>query len=333
MPLLKSEYQPPKYLYNGHLGTIIPSVFRKIPEVYYNRERIFTPDDDFIDLDWTGKDSSRLILLAHGLEGGADRSYMKGMARYFDKHGWDVLAWNCRSCSGEMNRLPRFYHHADSADLAFVIRHAASQGYREILLAGFSMGGNLILKYFGESPEEVHPAICGAGVWSVPVSLQSSVKQLSRYGNGVYRRRFLKKLRRKIEEKSKLFPGQIDASAFKGIKYFPDFDNRYTAPLHGFRDADHFYESASAAQYIPAIQRPVLLVNALNDPFLGEECYPYELCRTHESVYLETPAFGGHVGFSLAGRRENYMEIRTHWFYSTIIAGHPDNEENSSVTR
>lgn len=318
MPLVPSEYNPPFYLRNGHISTLLPGLFRKVSDVNYQRERIFTADDDFLDLDWSRPGSRRLVILSHGLEGNSQRSYMLGMVRYMNEMGWDALSWNCRSCSGEMNRLPRFYHHADSSDLAEVISHVVTNySYEEIFLTGFSMGGNMILKYLGESGREVPSIICGAAVYSVPVDLKSSVDALGLSQNRIYRRRFLKKLKWKIQQKAELFPEHIDSSNWDEITHFPDFDNRYTAPLHGFSNAEDFYNQASPIRYLEQINIPTLLVNALNDPFLGAGCYPLESCRTLTKVFLETPEFGGHVGFSLSGP-VNFMEQRTHQFYEEI---------------
>lgn len=323
MPLIPSSYRPPYYFRNGHVSTLVPALFRRVMPVPYERERIELPDGDFLDLDWSRKGAARLVILSHGLEGSARRNYMQGMVHFMNGAGWDALAWNCRSCSGEINRLPRFYHHADTADLGHVIRHALSAGYREVLLSGFSMGGSMILNYLGEKGENADERIRGAVVYSVPVKMRSSVDALARRENRIYRRRFLRKLENKIRMKSQKFPGKISADNWEEIRYFPDFDNRYTAPLHGFRDADDFYETASAVNRLEQIRRPVLLVNALNDPFLGPACYPHEMCASLRYVYFEAPAFGGHVGFPMK-KGLTYMEMRTKQFYDEVIANWKD---------
>jgi uncharacterized protein len=230
------------------------------------------------------------------------------MATYFHRHGWDSVAWNCRGCSGEMNRLPRFYHHGATEDLAVVVDHAIQKKYFHIVLVGFSMGGSMTLKYLGER-KEIHPAIKSATVFSVPCDLGSSARELDKPNKKFYLNRFLKKLEKKICAKAELFPDIISSKDFHLIKSFREFDNRYTAPLHGFTDADDFYNQASSKPYIASIQIPTLIVNALNDPFLPEACYPVEIAKAHEYVHLETPTRGGHVGFSL-GKIENWMEVR-----------------------
>jgi len=318
MPLIpESPYRPPFYLFNGHLETVLPSLFRKI-SASYKRERIELIDGDFLDLDWLSTGRDKLVIVSHGLEGNSDRHYAKGMAKYFFENGWDALAWNCRGCSGEMNRLPRFYHHGASEDLAAVINHAVTKNYSHIVLIGFSMGGSMTLKYLGEQGDKVAPIIKSAMVFSVPCDLGSSARELEKSTNQFYLNRFLTKLRVKMESKSYLFPNQISINGFDKIKSFRAFDDRYTAPLHGFDDADDFYAKASCGPYLSAIRIPTLLVNALNDPFLPAACYPFELAGSHDFIHLETPAQGGHVGFSLWGRNENWMEVRAFDFCNQI---------------
>jgi uncharacterized protein len=317
VPLIISSYkQPPFYLFNAHLETVVPSMFRKVSGIY-KRERIELGDGDFLDLDWMRNESDRLVIISHGLEGSSDRHYTKGMARYFFLRGWDALAWNCRSCSGEMNRLPRFYHHGATEDLEAVIHHARLKKYKTIALVGFSMGGSMSLKYAGERmklPEEIKSIV----TFSVPCDLGSSARELDKPGKKFYLNRFLKKLEKKIKAKARQFPTIISAEGFEKITSFRAFDDRYTAPLHGFKDADDFYKKASASPHIPHIKVPTLIANALNDPFLPEACYPYEIATTNENIYLETPGRGGHVGFSLAGKKENWMEIRAFEFINTF---------------
>lgn len=320
MPLIKSDYKPPFYLRNGHLATVIPSSLRRVKAVNYKRERIVTPDNDFLDLDWLRKGSEKLVVISHGLEGSAHRHYVKGMAKVFNANGWDALAWNCRSCSGEINSKARFYHHGDTEDLAHVINHALDQSsYSTVVLVGFSMGGSMTLKYLGEFTINQPSQVKGGAAFSVPVNLASSVHELAKKGNDFYRKRFLKKLEQKIIEKAEKYPDEIQLSDFKEIRYFPDFDNLYTAPLHGFIDAEDFYKRASADQYMYDIKVPTLLVNALNDPFLPDECYPFDACEHHEFLHFEAPQYGGHVGFSLKGNELNYMEKRALEFFEEHV--------------
>ena len=311
MPLVSSRYKAPLFLRNGHLATIIPSMFRRVDGVHYTRERIDTPDDDFLDLDWLRSGSKSLVVISHGLEGSSKRPYVLGMAKYFHQQNWDVLAWNCRSCGGEINRQGRFYHHGETSDLKGVVEHALNTGrYNSVWLVGFSMGGSMTLKYFGENNEQLPKEVRGGVAISVPVDLASSVERFGKSSMAFYRRRFLRKLEDKVRQKAALYPGVIEYKDFSNIKYFPDFDNAYTAPLHGFSDANDFYQKASALNFIPGTCRPVLLINAWNDPFLPKSCFPLGLAKGNRLFHFEAVGRGGHVGFTLTGSEFNYMEKR-----------------------
>jgi len=322
MPLIEnSSYKKPFYYWNGHWETILPSMFRKIEGVAYQRERLELSDGDFVDLDCLNQDSSKLAIITHGLEGNSDRHYAKGMAKHFFQNGWDAIAWNCRGCSGDINRLPRFYHHGATEDLAAVVQHALdSNRYKTMVLIGFSMGGSMTLKYLGELGTAVNPTVKTGVVFSVPCNLGASASELDKPSRKFYLNRFLNKLSVKIKEKSQRFPKMINAEGFDQIKSFREFDNRYTAPLHGFKNADDFYERASCGPYLPTIQKPVLIVNAWSDPFLPTSCYPTDFAKSHKYVHLETPKHGGHTAFSLVGKKENWMEVRALEFISNNIA-------------
>ncbi|MBC8083272.1 MAG: alpha/beta fold hydrolase, partial [Hymenobacter sp.] len=303
MPLVAhSAYQPPFYLFNGHLQTIVPSLLRTVPEVRYERERVETDDGDFLDLDWSrpdGPPTDTLCVVSHGLEGDAGRPYVRGMVRALNRAGFDALAWNYRTCGGEMNRLLRSYHLGDTDDLDFVVRYAlGTTRYRRLYLTGFSAGGNVTLKYLGEKPERVPAEVQRAAVFSVPTDLKSSSLQIGRLENRLYLNRFLKSLRHKMRQKAALLPDQVDLSGLDDLIDFPQFDARFTAPMHGFKSADEYYETASSGRYLSSIRIPTLLVNAENDPFLPPACFPRALAARSKFVFLETPQAGGHVGFA-----------------------------------
>ncbi|MDN5210662.1 alpha/beta fold hydrolase [Fulvivirgaceae bacterium BMA12] len=327
MPIIaQSSYKRPFYLFSKHLETIIPSVFRKIHGIQYHRERIDTEDGDFLDLDWLKGGNSQLAIISHGLEGSSERHYVKGMAKTYHQNGWDVLAWNCRTCSGEINRTARFYHHGATDDLKAVIDHAVlPDNYQNVVLVGCSMGGSLILKYLGENQVLPKALLC-ATVFSVPCNLKSSAMALEKAENRFYKRRFLKKLEKKVKAKAEIMPGVVKYDGFDDIKNFTDFDNKYTAPLHGFLDAEDFYKNASAENYLSKINLPTLLVNAKNDPFLPAACYPVEIARNHDSIYLEMPEHGGHVGFSLRGEEFNWAEKRSWSFVNEILSKSRSND-------
>lgn len=315
VPLLVStSYQPPFVLQNGHFQTIFPSLFRRVRDVSYHRIRISTPDDDFIDLDRASVGGDKLGVIAHGLEGSSCRSYVLGMVQALNAQGWDAVAWNFRGCSGEPNRQIRFYHSGDTDDLNTVLKEILNRfDYRHIALIGFSMGGNVILKFLGEYSARMHPSIKAGIAFSVPCDLASAAHKLKQPSNLIYMRRFLLNLHEKIRIKMKQFPGRIDDKGYHLIHSFKEFDERYTAPLHGFESAEDYWAKSSSKGFLHRISIPVLMVNALDDPFLSSSCYPYEEALNNPCFFLEAPRFGGHVGFMGYGNGGNryWSETRT----------------------
>ncbi|OGR28531.1 MAG: alpha/beta hydrolase [Desulfobacterales bacterium RIFOXYA12_FULL_46_15] len=298
-------YTPPFLFGNGHVQTIFPVLFRKVDSVRYKRERISTFDNDFLDLDWSVNGHDRLAVISHGLEGNTSRSYVKGMVNALNKDGWDALAWNYRSCSEEPNRLLRSYHNGVTDDLSRVINHAGHKHlYREIALIGFSLGGNLTLLYLGrETPD---PIIKKAVVFSVPCDLKESAKVLAKPVNSLYMKRFLFMLHQKIKDKMKLLPGLIDDKGYEMIKDFKAFDDRYTAPIHGFKNAEDYWEKCSSKPHLPHIKIPTLIINAKNDPFLPKACFPVKEVLANKNLTLLMPESGGHVGFVSFNRQNLY---------------------------
>jgi len=313
MPVIRhSAYAgPPRYLYNGHLQTVYPSLFRTVPGVRYERERLTLSDGDFVDLDWADHGRRRLVLITHGLEGDSHRHYVKGTARLFVEAGYDVLAWNCRSCSGEMNRAFRLYNHGEIGDIGEVLAHALRhKNYQEVVLVGYSMGGNITLKFLGVHGKVLSGVVRRAVAVSAPTDLHASARLLDQPRNQFYRRRFMKKLARKMHQKAAQFPGRLDVAKLAEVRVWQDFDDFFSAPLNGYRDALDFYTQASAVNFMDGIAVPTLLLNAQNDPILSPECSPVGLAEAHPQVFLETPATGGHVGFLLPGDLHTYAERR-----------------------
>ncbi|ELR68255.1 Hydrolase, alpha/beta fold family [Fulvivirga imtechensis AK7] len=292
------NYEPPLAYFSSHIETIFPALFRKVKDIKYQRERIDTPDDDFLDLDWLRKDSKKLVIISHGLEGNSTRPYIKGMARAFFRYGYDVLAWNFRGCSDEINKQLRFYHSGATDDLNLVVDHASQKGYKDICLIGFSLGGNLTLKYVGEQGPEIKNTISKAVAFSVPLDLYSSCIKISESSNFIYSRRFLNNLKAKVLLKAQTMPGKLGTGALSKIKTIQDFDDHYTAPLHGFKNALDYYNACSSINFLKNISIPTLIVNAKNDPFLSQQCYPHEMLKGHPCITFEAPERGGHVGFT-----------------------------------
>jgi predicted alpha/beta-fold hydrolase len=302
------KYQAPLLFRNGHLQTIYPTIFRKINDITYKRERIATPDGDFLDLDWIKHSFKRLAIISHGLEGDSRRAYVMGMARALSHNGFDVLAWNFRGCSGEINLRPRLYHSGSDDDLETVIRHVLKRhSYSEINLVGFSMGGNISLVYLGRRGTAIPANLKRCGVVSLPCDLEAASQALARPANKIYMKRFLLLLHQKIRARKKLFPELFDDTDYRRkVRNFYDFDQRYTAPLHGFSSARDYWRRCSANAFIANIRLPTLLINAADDPFLGRSCYPVRQATANSCFTLEIPEHGGHVGFVAFNRQRLY---------------------------
>ncbi len=325
MFIASSTYTPPPLLSGGHTQTLFASLVRRVDFHYDGRERIDTPDDDFLDLDWATartngtSGTDRVAILTHGLEGSADGTYMRGMARALVRRGWDVCAWNLRGCSGDMNRQAATYHSGKTEDLACVVNHVLDTGYASVALVGFSLGGNLTLKYLGERGAAVDDRVGGAAVFSAPVDLKRSSHQIGRRSNWHYTQYFLRTLREKIRQKAGQH-GEVTTDALRHVRTLRDFDDAYTAPLNGFRDADAYYRAASSKPLLSDLTVPTLLVNAANDPFLSETCYPRTAAEGHSAFTLEVPESGGHVGFvSFTEMGDYWSERRAASFLATAL--------------
>jgi hypothetical protein len=304
MPIISnSTYQPPFAIFkNGHLNTIYPSQFRKVKNVNYQRERITTPDDDFIDLDWVFNHENRVVIVCHGLEGKAESAYVKGMAKIFAQNNWSVCAYNYRGCSGEPNRQIRAYHSGATDDLELVIQAVLAKGFGEIVLIGFSLGGNLVLKYTGENGSNIHTEIKKTVAFSTPVHLESSSDVLQQPHNWLYMKRFSSKLQEKVKAKKELLiKAGFDVETLSSAKSFYVFDELFTAKAHGFSSRIDYYTKNSSLQFLENIAIPTLLINAKDDPFLSPECFPESIAKKHKYFHLEMPKYGGHVGFTTFG--------------------------------
>ena len=303
-------YRPPVWLRNGHVQSVWPTLFRKVTLPEPETDILATDDDDELHLDWYRQGNDRLAVISHGLEGHSRRPYVLGLARALMADGWDVLAWNFRSCGGVMNQQPRFYHSGATSDLHAVVSHALGRRYQNLFLSGFSMGGNLTLLYLGEQGERVDSRISGAVTYSVPLDLAGSADVLALPSRRIYMQRFLTDLQVKMREKAEKFPDLIDVSGFENIRSFHEFDNRYTAPLHGFQDAADYWARCSALFRLSDIRVPALVVNAADDPFLSARCFPDSRQVLGHHVQMEIPKWGGHVGFVQHARDGYYWSER-----------------------
>ena len=315
MPIVTSNYKPNFLFKSGQFSTIYSGIFRRVNGVKQERERIILEDQDFIDLDWSfsSQKTNKLIIVLHGLEGNAQRPYMVATAKLFNQNNIDAVCVNFRGCSGEQNVKYRSYHSGATDDLDEVIQHLINtKHYSEIYIKGFSLGGNVILKYLGEQrtvPSQIKAAIA----ISVPCDLYGSCKELHTFKNVLYADRFKKHLIGRLRLKQKQFPDIISIEEVNKIKTLKDFDDVYTSKAHGFVDALDYYKKSSCLQFLPNIKVPSLIINALDDTFLSPECFPVKDAKNNSNLFLEMPTFGGHVGF-IDRKNISYNEKRAFEF-------------------
>ena len=304
MPIIESTYKAPYFFRNGHVSTIYSGLIRRVNGIEQTRERLILPDNDFIDLDWsyTEQKSDKLIIILHGLEGNGQRPYITGVAKLFNNNKFDAVCVNFRGCSGEDNLQYRSYHSGATEDLEAVINHILkTTTYSEISINGFSLGGNMLLKYLGERHNIPNEIKAGIAV-SVPCDLYGSCQELHKVKNLAYHQNFKNYLVRRLRRKQKLHADKLSIEAIKSIKTLKDFDDVYTSKAHGFKDALDYYSQCSSLQFLPTIKTPTLILNALNDSFLSPECYPVKEAKQNAQLFLEMPKYGGHVGFHLYGK-------------------------------
>ena len=322
------EYAPAPWLPGPHAMTLYGALLRPFPRPRFRRERWELADGDFLDVDRLAGpgEGAPVLVVCHGLEGSSRAPYVRGLAARAQAAGLAVAALNFRSCSGAENRLPRFYHSGETSDLAeAVARLCAERPGRALVLAGFSLGGNVVVKYLGERGDRVPGEVKGAAAISVPFDLAACARALDGPGGWVrlYRGRFLRSLRAKALRKERRFPGLLDRAAIRSARTFAAFDAAVTAPLHGFRSAEDYWARSSSGPFLPGVGRPLLAVSALDDPLVPAGSLPLAAARENPLVsFLATPK-GGHVGF-LAGTPAAprfFAEERAAAFLSRLAVG------------
>jgi len=319
MPIVPSRFRASGLFKNPHFSTIYSAKIRRVKGISQTRERMELPDGDFIDIDWTlantvqKEKKTTVALLLHGLEGDAQRPYILGTAKLLSNNGYDVAAINFRGCSGSQNRLYRSYHSGETGDIKYIVHEMVARGYQHINLYGVSLGGNAVLKYLGEQDQIPTQVSCAACI-GVPADLKASLEQLIRRENIVYRTSFLVHLRAKYRKKMRQFPEKMNKQEYRKIDSLKSFDDIYTAPAHGFKDALDYYNKASSFDYLKHITVPTLILNAKNDSFLHGDCYPVAQAKSSAIIHLEMPDHGGHVGFYMKGEFY-YNELRTLEFF------------------
>jgi predicted alpha/beta-fold hydrolase len=313
MPLLTSDFSPSLPFRNGHFNTMYRPLFMK-ETCNYTRKRIATWDHDFIDLDFSKVGSKTLALLIHGLEGSSESKYMISTTNELNCKRIDTVAFNLRGCSGEDNLLLGTYHSGKTEDVDFVINHLLDNyEYENIIIVGFSLGGNLTLKYMGEYADKISPKIKGSVAISVPIDIASSEREMNKIKNKLYIEQFLKTIRLKVLEKSYKFPEfKLDKEKLFNAKRFKHLEYLYTAPVFGFDSPEDYWQKASSKPYLPKINKPTLLINAQDDSFLPKECFPIEEARDSDTFFLEISKYGGHVGYisSFKQQESRWLENR-----------------------
>lgn len=309
MPVIPSEYKTPFIFQNGHINTIFSTLYRKKSQPNYYTIRLETVDNDFFDVDTLMNESNRKsVVLIGGLESDSYSPYVSSIAITLYNQGFDVFIINHRGCSGELNKLYKSYHSGFTKDLEqFINSHPYKKKvYESNFIIGFSLGGNITLKYLSLNNSNPFDA---AVTISVPISLKDSALELEGFINSIYMSRFLKKLCSKLKIKQNFTKDEL--TILDGMKTFRAFDDFYTAPVNGYRNAEHYWKENSSLPLLKDLNTPTLLINALDDPFLGKECYPYDIAKKNKFLMLEAPRYGGHVGFAqFNGQISFYHEDR-----------------------
>jgi predicted alpha/beta-fold hydrolase len=295
--------------------TVFASVARPFPRPRARRERWELPDGDFLDVDRfeplagsaPGKPDEGprgawppVLVICHGLEGSSRAPYVRGLVALALRRGLAAAAVNFRGCSGEPNRLARNYHSGETGDLAHVVgRLAGERPGRPLVLAGFSLGGNVVAKWLGERGDDLPPEVRGGAVISVPFDLERSARAMDAPGfwSFVYRERFMRRLRAKAAEKARRFPGAFDAAAAARARTFAEFDGAVTAPVFGFASAADYWRRSSSGPLLGGVRRPLLALSSLDDPIVPADTIPVAAARANPAISLETTAAGGHVAF------------------------------------
>jgi predicted alpha/beta-fold hydrolase len=302
--IIQSRFRPHPLLRNAHVQTMLPALLRPLPRLDLRKERIELPDGDFVDLGWAGEHNAHapIAVLVHGLTGGFESKYLRGFARQVIRLGWRVVAVQLRGAGTEPNRVARMYHQGDTADLRYVWALLHQREPQTLLAAtGWSLGGNVVLKALGEEGDQCRIAFAAAVC--PPFRLRQCAEHLRQGFSRNYQARMLRDLGEHILRKQTIAPAPATvniAAALKAQDFF-EFDDAWTAPLNGFRDAEDYYARSECGPYLKAIRRPTLIVHAKDDPFMGPDILPAAEDLS-PYVTLELPESGGHVGFIRAGR-------------------------------
>ncbi len=313
-----APYRAAPWLIGPHLQTIVPALVPR-QAIAYRRERLDTPDGDFVDLDWTDTapvgESPPTVLLFHGLEGSSSSHYALELMRATARLRWQGVVAHFRGCSGEINRAPRFYHSGDRDEIAFAIAQVRRRVTGPLYVAGVSLGGNALLVWLASEQDRAAQSVTAAASLCAPLDLAAGGAALGRGFNRVYTNMFLRSLKVKSAAKLRQHPGLFDMARMRSARNLWEFDNVVTAPLHGFRDTNDYWSRASSKPMLGSITVPTLILNAKNDPFQPYAAWPLRT-QLSASITFETPDEGGHVGFrTWRGNREDWLSARVLEFF------------------
>jgi len=310
MAIIKDNSYKPSLLFRSkHFNTLyrILATNPKKYKVNYKRQRISTPDNDFIDLDFSSVNSKHAVIAIHGLEGSAQSLYILSLVKYLNEQNIDAFAVNLRGCSGEDNKHLFAYHAGFTQDLKCVLNHITKNyAYLSISLVGYSLGGNMVLKYMGEKGLSVPENVKCCVAVSAPCNLEDSSEELAKKSNYIYMTAFLKSVKEKARLKFKHFPNHnLNKKNILASKNFAEFDNYFTAAVFGYKSAEDLYHANSCKPFLKGIEKPTLLLTALDDPFLGNKCYPFDEAKNNNHFDLLATKFGGHVGYNASFKNSN----------------------------
>lgn len=305
---------------NAHLQTILPSYTRKCEKVDYQREVFTAPDKMDFYLDWAKVGGDCLVVVNHGLCGHSRRHYALSTVKTFNDIGWDVLVWNYRGTGpSPVTGLSSMTTNNSTDHLGWVLEHAIVSGhYRKVALVGFSMGGNLNVLYLGREAASIPNEVVGSVSFCATIDINASSRCFNSFMGKIYCAHFMKHLRQIVIDMAKVFPDKIDLTGIEDVKTIQQYDDRYTAQLCGFKDAEDYWTTASGWQWIHQIQVPSLVVNPINDPFMDGKCYPKDEAAKSNAFYLEMPTDGGHCGFITSSSSEWWPMQRTKQFLSNL---------------
>lgn len=343
----KSKFNPAWWLPGPHLQTIWGTTTRRPPQISVRRERLELPDGDFLDLDWAEPtypkhpsiklETVPLVLILHGLGGSIESHYAKGILQAITQKGWRGVFMHFRGCSGMPNRLPRSYHSGETGDLDFVLQQILQrEPHCPIAAIGYSLGGNVLLKWLGEQKGN-SPLVTAVAV-SVPFELHKAANRLYNGFSRLYQWWILRQLRTNVSDKFKLIPCPIDLTPLENLRSFWEFDTYVTAPLHGFKDAEDYYRHASSRAYLKGIETPTLVIHSIDDPFMTPDIIPRER-ELSNAITLELSDSGGHVGFvtgQVPGKPQYWLEDRivyhlaSHFKNELIIVENPKKENKAT---